>query len=76
MPRCFLAGTGSEFPDGCDLGVAVDRKPGTDDLSSRMTEATQDKLDEARFFLRHLGREARWLDYLEKLVGTFLQAHK
>jgi hypothetical protein len=41
-----------------------------------MTEATQDKLDEARFFLRHLGREARWLDYLEKLVGTFLQAHK
>jgi hypothetical protein len=36
----------------------VDREPGTDDLSGRMIEATQDKLDEARFFLRRLRREA------------------
>lgn len=35
----------------------MDREPGTDDLSGRMIEATQDKLDEARFFLRHLRRE-------------------
>jgi hypothetical protein len=36
----------------------VDREPGTGDLSSRMIEAAQDKLDEARFFLRHLRRAA------------------